>query len=48
MGDGLPPLSTLASRAGDSWHSSAEEEVVEPDFLLYRNGTGARSPDGVI
>ena len=33
MSDGLPPLSTLASRADGSWHSSVEEEVVEPDFL---------------
>ncbi|KAF2844164.1 carbohydrate-binding module family 50 protein [Plenodomus tracheiphilus IPT5] len=33
MGDGLSPLPTPTSRAVDSWHTSAEEEVVEPDLL---------------
>lgn len=33
VSDGLPSLSTLAAGAGDVWHSSAEEEVVQSNLL---------------
>ena len=33
VSDGLPPLAALAAGAGDIWHSSAEEKVVQADLF---------------
>jgi hypothetical protein len=33
VGDSLPPLSAATSRAGNSWDSSVEDEIVESNLL---------------
>lgn len=36
VGDGLPPLSTLASWAGNSWHSRLKRKSLNPIFSVRK------------